>query len=237
MTRIHKYPTNQFRDIVLGDIHGNFEVASAALKALNIRRGDRVFTVGDIVNRGSDSLKCFESFSATSVRGNHEQLILSYWKGLEKGQGVKEKLLRAGGGWFLKLNKDYQKEVIYRIKNMPTAIQVGEENPYVIVHACLPASWKEAKKLIPTSPSFRKRIHCEHGFYSTSSEELIKESSKGVRAIFVGHDRVPEIKKHYGKIYQLDTGVYRTGKLSFAIIENGNIRTGTYVSMTQGIGT
>lgn len=225
--RIHKYPLNRDgRDIILGDIHGNFKIANQVLESLNMRRGDRVYTVGDIVNRGEDSIKCFDKFAHRSVRGNHEQLILSYWKGdIEKC-----KLKKAGGDWFLKLHKDYQNEIIYRIKHMPTAIQIGEENPYIIAHACMPAPWKDASKMILKSSSFRKRIHCEHGFYKNSSQTLVRETCKGVKAIFVGHDIVPVVRKHYEKIYQLDTGVYRTGVLSYAVIENDSVTTSSYMS-------
>ena len=45
------------RDLVVGDIHGPFAMLSRALAALDVGEHDRVFSLGDLVDRGPDSFE------------------------------------------------------------------------------------------------------------------------------------------------------------------------------------
>ena len=45
------------RDFVVGDIHGHFETMRHALAELKIDERDRVFSLGDLVDRGPDSFQ------------------------------------------------------------------------------------------------------------------------------------------------------------------------------------
>ena len=68
------------RDFVVGDIHGMFP----ALRELLARAGfdeecDRLFSVGDLIDRGPRSREALEWLAQPwfhAVRGNHEQLLL-----------------------------------------------------------------------------------------------------------------------------------------------------------------
>lgn len=47
------------RDLFVGDIHGNFSLLIHALKHLHFDKyKDRLFSVGDLTDRGEDSLHC-----------------------------------------------------------------------------------------------------------------------------------------------------------------------------------
>ena len=68
------------RDLVIGDLHGEFDTLEHALDELEFRpTRDRLFTVGDLIDRGprsADALEWLETGRfAGSVRGNHEQMM------------------------------------------------------------------------------------------------------------------------------------------------------------------
>lgn len=67
------------RDFVVGDIHGCFDALMSLLDSVNFdRRFDRLFSVGDLIDRGPDSEKClqllFEPWFFV-VKGNHENMF------------------------------------------------------------------------------------------------------------------------------------------------------------------
>ena len=69
------------RDLVVGDLHGEFDTLEHALEALAFEPGrDRLFTLGDIIDRGPRSADAREWLErgrfAGSVRGNHEQMMI-----------------------------------------------------------------------------------------------------------------------------------------------------------------
>lgn len=68
---------------IVGDIHGSHEALTDMLNALEFRKWrDRLWCVGDVVNRGPDSAACIQTLqglgrSARCVMGNHELLLLA----------------------------------------------------------------------------------------------------------------------------------------------------------------
>jgi len=67
------------RRIFIGDIQGCSTQLDRLLRKLALRSGDRVFCVGDLVNRGPDSLgvlRRLRELGAESVLGNHDIYLL-----------------------------------------------------------------------------------------------------------------------------------------------------------------
>jgi len=80
---LQRYSLNTLgRDLVVGDVHGCFSLLDAALKGLEFDpMRDRLFSVGDLVNRGRESaavLDAVRRHQIKAVRGNHEQMILDW---------------------------------------------------------------------------------------------------------------------------------------------------------------
>lgn len=68
------------RDLVVGDVHGEFDTLEHALASLEFEpASDRTFTLGDLIDRGprsADALGWLEQGGfARAVRGNHEQMM------------------------------------------------------------------------------------------------------------------------------------------------------------------
>ena len=78
MTRVvERNPAEGGRDWVVGDVHGCFHTLSRAVFDIEFEHGrDRLFSVGDLINRGPNSIEVLEwleneRFEAV-VMGNHE---------------------------------------------------------------------------------------------------------------------------------------------------------------------
>jgi diadenosine tetraphosphatase ApaH/serine/threonine PP2A family protein phosphatase len=69
------------RLIAIGDIHGCHLEFAELLARLELARDDRLILLGDLVNRGPDSLRVLElarEHRALSLLGNHELRLLKY---------------------------------------------------------------------------------------------------------------------------------------------------------------
>lgn len=71
---------------------------------------DRVFAVGDLCDRGSDSQHCIELLERPwffSVRGNHEAMMLAWYhaQGIER-LAAQQRWCQEGGEWFFNLSVD-----------------------------------------------------------------------------------------------------------------------------------
>lgn len=68
----------------IGDIHGGAKTLRALLGRLGLRRGDRLYLLGDLIDRGPDSQGVLDTilnlreggFDVRPIRGNHEDMLL-----------------------------------------------------------------------------------------------------------------------------------------------------------------
>ena len=70
------------RDFVAGDIHGCYRTLERALESVRFdSRRDRLFSVGDLINRGPASMEALAWLTDgrihAAVRGNHEEMFLN----------------------------------------------------------------------------------------------------------------------------------------------------------------
>ena len=75
------FPLNEKgRDFIVGDIHGCLDLFLDKLKEIDFDfEKDRMFSVGDLVDRGPNSLDCLKLIRSDwfhSVRGNHEDMLI-----------------------------------------------------------------------------------------------------------------------------------------------------------------
>ncbi len=85
---IQNVPANvDGRDFVVGDLHGCFDELAKLLKYVNFDpKKDRLFSTGDLIDRGPKPEECLELLNKPwfySVLGNHEDLMLTKIKLLE----------------------------------------------------------------------------------------------------------------------------------------------------------
>ena len=83
MPLIQRYPHNRTgRDFVIGDLHGCLPLLTRLLDHVQFDPTlDRLFSTGDLIDRGPDSAGCLELLKENwfhAVVGNHELMLTRY---------------------------------------------------------------------------------------------------------------------------------------------------------------
>ena len=128
------------RDFVCGDIHGCFDLLRQALDtaAFDPER-DRLFTVGDLIDRGPQSAQVLDWLAEPwlhSCLGNHEEMAL---EAAHDRMVMLNWILGNGGDWWLHLDADAQRDYLLAFAQLPLAMEVDTAQGRVgIVHADIP---------------------------------------------------------------------------------------------------
>jgi serine/threonine protein phosphatase 1 len=139
---------NLGRDFVCGDIHGAYSCIMRFLQEIDFDfEKDRFFAVGDLIDRGPESLKCLKLLKEPwffSVLGNHEIFMYEYYKMVNDDTTADPMCYywpRNGGMWGVDLiNNDELNEVpelMKLVSELPTLISVdyGDNKRFHIIHA------------------------------------------------------------------------------------------------------
>lgn len=139
-------------NLFVGDIHGNYEALMKKLKELNFNfEFDLCISVGDLVDRGKDSLRC-AYLPLTSwlepVKGNHEDFCITGFTDYRTEFYHKQE--NNGGKWFYELPKEDQEFIASIFNKLPIAIEVHYRGKvYGFVHADMPVqSWELLKEML-----------------------------------------------------------------------------------------
>lgn len=124
------------KDFVCGDIHGCYDKLMDALEKANFDRDvDRLFCVGDLVDRGPDPIKCVKLLDEPwfhSILGNHELMTLSAIAGRDVGLSYVN-----GGDWIAQYSTEFlNAEVADRFMKLPlcASLQYNGKS-FLLVHA------------------------------------------------------------------------------------------------------
>lgn len=209
---IDHFPINEAgRDFVVGDIHGCFTKVVERLDELGFDgRYDRLFSVGDLVDRGTDSALCLRWLERPwfhSVRGNHEQMAID--------SAVNPSACMANGGaWLLQMEPEAQLPYIEAFERMPLAIEVELKDRVVgILHADCPVlDWNELHTALT---DHNKDAFTSMLMWSRTRIELdVTSPVANIHSVIVGHTIVPD-PMHIGNVHYIDTGAFTTdGRLT-----------------------
>jgi serine/threonine protein phosphatase 1 len=193
------------RDFVVGDIHGCFRKLEVELATLGFDpETDRLFSVGDLVDRGPDSELAIEWLEKPwfhAVRGNHEQMAIDCAKGgIDTGC-----YLANGGAWFLALTRPEQRKFADVFESMPIAIEVETAAGLVgIVHANSPyGHWTDLAQGLSGARASALADVCMWDRSRILNEDASGVS--GVHALYVGHTPVHR-PTSLGNVHYVDTG-------------------------------
>lgn len=144
------------RDFVVGDLHGHLQQLLSQLDELAFDPScDRLFCVGDIVDRGPDSVDLLEMIDQKvyfSILGNHEAMMIA---GFEDATAVPLHYGN-GGEWFYDLPLQQQQRLVEKVRQWPWAMEIATGSGAVgLVHADVPnSSWFEVKWLLQKVSEF-----------------------------------------------------------------------------------
>lgn len=129
------------RDFVVGDVHGQLALLERLLRAVGFDRNfDRLFSLGDLIDRGPDSERLMRLFhqepALHCIRGNHEELLLA----ARFNPAYRRVWERNGGDWADDLPDARLSELSAMVEQMPLVIELdlGEGRRIGLVHAEVP---------------------------------------------------------------------------------------------------
>ena len=205
------------RDFVVGDVHGCFRTLEQLLARVAFESGrDRLFSVGDLVDRGPHSEVAIEwlvegRFTAVTM-GNHENALAAYLLG--RSQAVYEP-------WWRDLIDDQL--WIAALRSMPLAITIetahGEAG---VIHAG-PIYRNWTRTVEDLNGKHEDAIHTAllGGYEGAGATWRGKRGTdvKGARAVITGHRPRSEVEAD-GNWWQIDTGAGTPGgRLSLVQID------------------
>lgn len=200
------------RTIVIGDIHGCYDELCDLLERIGLSADDRVAAVGDLVVKGPKNREVLELFMGdarfSSVLGNHDRALLSFWQGL--GVELKEEQEETR----LELQSKRERYAAY-LEGLPLSIDLGS---HLIVHAGVrphvPLDEQTAEDLTELRTLGQDR---------TSREGLPwYEVYEGGKTVLFGHWPARRARRSAHAI-GLDTGCVYGHLLTACVIETGEL--------------
>ncbi len=214
---------------MVGDLHGHRDLLEQQLELHRFDPGrDRVFSVGDLVNRGPDSLGTLALVEEPwfhAVLGNHDLMLLNYL-GYYSSRIHRRASYPSGAGEWVKQAQARHPKLLRRLADrlarLPLAIHVADRIPFNVMHGDLAPFGSSQERLFDRddvclhdadrSASSRQNFHQALG--STLSDlpfkdRVIRISDSAFRSLhltYVGHSPVREVVVHNSYIY-IDQGV------------------------------
>lgn len=233
------------RDFVCGDLHGCFDLLEDKLKSVHFDPSqDRLFSVGDNIDRGTDSSKALHYFQQDwfySIRGNHEQMFLDWC--IETIPSFRAEAFRFhihnGGIWvadYLGVHiQDLADEIledqpitekypalnrwIEAINQLPYAIEIKSSRKKIgLIHAEIPkgVSWTSLETELNKTSVLFSTLYSRKYIHCT---RLLPYRIKGVDEIYCGHTIV-KTRKTRGNVHYIDTGAFSHDNLTLIQLEN-----------------
>ena len=214
--RQHFASNTQGNDYVVGDVHGDYERLTGLLSVIKFDvTVDRLFSVGDLIDRGPDSAKCLELLNELwffSVLGNHEDMLINASKDPAEEM---ELWVQNGGEWGLELDPANLAHYAAVLANLPLVITVGEgASRFNVFHAEF-----FGDDLALDRPSYSSQVR-ERLLWGRAliQNPRKKDLHHDLSTSFCGHTPV-KIHEQIGSHVFIDTGCgypKRTGKLTIA---------------------
>lgn len=214
------------RDYVVGDVHGCFPRLERLMRDAGFdKTRDRLFSVGDLVDRGPESERVMEWLAQPwffAVRGNHEQMAI----GVAAGRHDRDNYFINGGGWFLALQDEDKELIAAALDRLPVCIEVDTPNGLVgIVHAEIEGtSWPAFLEALETAPSKNKRRDLLETALWCRDRVRVGDCTpvEGVAKLYVGHTPMKEWAI-LGNVHYIDTGACFGRKLTMIDLMDGDV--------------
>lgn len=203
------------RDFFVGDLHGCYRLLLQQLQDVGFdRQRDRLFCVGDICDRGPDSVACLHlatrsDFPLFSVKGNHEAMLIDAAYDETSPTAKAWKSPFNGGQW---ANEQPQqlRQLASTLTNWPLVIRIATDSgDIIVVHADLPVNDIGDLPAALSTPSARS--HC-----LWSRERMLRATTPpitGVAAVVVGHTPFEDAPHCVANIVDIDAGAFYNQRL------------------------
>lgn len=210
--RVARFKRNTLgRDFVVADIHGVFDLLVIAMAEIDFDPDvDRIFSTGDLIDRGDSSQRCTEFIALPyfhSTLGNHEAMLLELYMFGDPPQHVLEEAAKHNGfEWWLGVSNEKRHEILEAIRTLPYAIEVETACGIVgLIHADVPGKMKWNDFIAGIEAGDAETIYtCLWGRERIDNENM--RGISGIARVFVGHTPQWQGLTRYGNVFALDTG-------------------------------
>lgn len=199
----------QGKDFVVGDIHGSFTALEHLLKQAAFQPAtDRLFAVGDLIDRGAESPRVTEFLNYPwfySIMGNHERMLLD---SADDPNLYKSWTNYNGGAWWNSISEQQRDTIRQAVVELPIAFEVATGIGRVgIVHADIPntMSWTQFVQEMQSNPECT-----EYALWSRNRFRRIRTLGcgspiQGIDHVVFGHSPTPQVLQA-GNVHFIDTG-------------------------------
>jgi serine/threonine protein phosphatase 1 len=218
-----RHPWNDAgRDFIVGDLHGCTDALRYLLAQVRFSPlRDRLFSVGDLVDRGEHSLEAlalldFPWFFA--VLGNHEEAMC------EVADGTLPQLAwdSIGGAWARELSHDALAQHAWRVRGLPLVRVIGDAPlRYNVLHAEFFGD-DAALDAADFDERTRARMLWGRQLIGGGADPRVQ---RGLSRTYCGHTPVEDIQTVGSQVF-VDTGAFaRQGRLSLVDAQDGAVYT------------
>ncbi len=239
------FKNSKGRDFVCGDIHGCFDLLEEKLQQISFDpQYDRLFSVGDNIDRGADSAKALFYLQQNwfySIRGNHEQMFLDWCR--ETNPVFRADAFRFhmhnGGQWIAdylgvhiqQLNDDILDDIpitekypalnpwVKALSVLPYAMEIKSSRKKIgIIHAEIPqeVNWSSLEAELNKPRVLYSLLYSRKYIHSLRPR---KYHIDGVNEIYAGHTII-DSPQQMGNMHYIDTGAYSRNNLTLVKLLN-----------------
>ncbi len=221
-TKVFHHETNaKGRDFIVGDLHGCRAMLDELLEhAAFDPQSDRLFSTGDLVDRGPDSIGCLELLKEPwffPVLGDHDAMLFAWLLNQpnDKRCRVYSHAFTHNQGWeWAKAQREKAAKFLPLLQQVPLVRVVGKDTPqrFQVVHAelfdSLTGHWTDAALDCQDESRWQEQPHFIQGFgrvgtwidhalwgrdaFSHRAQQIGK-SLEGLSPTYVGHTIVPQV--------------------------------------------
>jgi serine/threonine protein phosphatase 1 len=200
------------RDLIVGDIHGAYGRLAASLSAIDFDcERDRLFSVGDLVDKGPDSHAVLDWLDKPwfhPVQGNHDDMAVR-WAAPGTRMDV-QLYTQNGGAW--NIGNTPAERVMFgdALDALPLGIEIETAAGLVgVVHAdCPTPTWAEFRDALASEATSKTRLKALRECARWSRERIeagLDTVIPDLRALVVGHTVVPGVVT-LGNVHFIETG-------------------------------
>lgn len=201
------------RDFVIGDVHGTYSVVAAAMNAVGFDFGrDRLFSVGDLVDRGPESrraLAFMRNPAIFPICGNHEDMLMEPYQATDTPDedALRFWTSRNGMAWFMGLSLDERLEFILAFRELPIVREIETARGTVgLVHGEVPGGM-DWRTFVDAIEAGDKRTIKSALWRRSRIEHRDNQGVRGIGRVFCGHTIVGS-PTQLGNVYYVDSGSF-----------------------------
>lgn len=219
------------RDFVVGDLHGHRALLEQQLEALGFDPTcDRLFSVGDLIDRGPDSLGTLALIEQPwfhAVLGNHELMLLDHLgcfrSRLQSGRDFAE----SGGSWIVDALAQQRRRLMRlaeQVAELPMALHIDSAVPFNVMHGDLMPigstqaqllrrdliSVHKAERITASRDNLAAALKARSRSYAFDAHRVqVSAQALGELPLtYVGHSPVRQVTVHNSYVY-IEQGVTR----------------------------